>query len=71
MRSNLIVTGIVWVVLGGALLANFSHASSALARGTGVAVLLGLLLFLMACVKLQVRRRRSTSDVYISRTALM
>lgn len=71
IRSNLIVTGIVWVVLGGVLLANFSNVSSALALGTGVAVLLGLLLFMMAFVKLQLRRRRSTSDVYISRTAII
>jgi hypothetical protein len=71
IRSNLIVTGIVWVVLVGVFLANFPNVSSALALGTGLAVLLGLLLFLMAFVKLQLRRRRTTSDVYISRTGII
>ena len=40
--AYLVVTGIVWIVLVGVFLASFANVSSALALGTGVAVLLGM-----------------------------
>ncbi len=71
IRATLVVTGIVCVVLVVVFLASFSNVFSALALGTGVAVPLGLLLFLMAAVELQLRRHHTTSDVYISRAGII
>lgn len=71
IRANLVVTVIVWVVLVAVFLASFSNVWSALALGTGVAALLALLLFLIAFVEFQLRRHRTTSDVYISRAGII
>jgi hypothetical protein len=70
IRATLVVTGIVWVILVVVLLASFASVSSALI-GTGVAVLLGLLLFLLATLNYQLRRHRTTGDFYISRAGII
>ena len=71
IRATLVVTGIVWVVLVVVLWASFANVLSGLALGSGVAVLLALLLILMAFVDFQVRRHHTTSDVYISRVGII
>ena len=71
IRSILITTGIVWGVLVLIFLASLANVSSALAFGTGLAVLVGLLLFLIATVNSLLGRRRTTNDVYISRTGII
>lgn len=71
IRSNLVMTAIFWVLLVVVFLASFANVLAALALGTGMAVLLGLLLFLPAVAVLQGRRRRTTGDVYISRAGII
>lgn len=71
LRATVVVTGILWVVLVGVLWASFANVLSGLAWGSGVAVLLALLLILLAFVDFQLRRHRTTSDVYISRVGII
>jgi hypothetical protein len=71
IRSILVVTGIVWVILIAVFLASVANVPSGLALGTGMAILMGLLFFLMAVVDLQRRRRHTTSDVYINRVGIV
>jgi hypothetical protein len=71
LRSTVVLAGIMWVILLVVFMASFANVWSGLALGTAVAVLLGLLLFLLAAVPLQGRRRRTSSDVYISRVGII
>lgn len=71
IRSNLLGTGIVWAIMVVSFLASFANVFSALVLGTGLALLLGLLLFLLAAVTLQWRRRHTPADVYISRAGII
>lgn len=73
IRGTLKVTGFFWGIALALVLLFFALSQGAfdivagLALGTGVALVLGLLLFLRAFVGWQLRRRRTTSDAYIGR----
>ncbi len=71
MRSNLLVTGTVWAILVVVFLASSASVFLALALGTGSALLLGMLLFLLAAAAFQWRRRHTPADVYISRAGII